>query len=121
LESSLTSSWWTDIRTRGAVPGLPLLEDDVEGRGFWESLKGLFVGTVLEDGAEPDDEYEDYSGAGWGPGDDDDGNGGGGALDDFDDDLVETLVILGLTGLIMGLLWLRGRWMRQGAQVVPQQ
>lgn len=104
-------SWWIDLRTRGATPGLALFEDDGDSPTFWESVKGLFVGPAL-DGVEDDGEYEDYSGAGWGPGDGNDQAGD----NDFDDDLMESLLILALTGAIMGLVWLRGRWARQAGQ-----
>jgi SEL1 protein len=91
---------------------------------MWESVKQLFVGPVLEEGDAAEEEYEDYSGAGWVQGEEGRearGGGDGGALDAFDDDLIETLVILGLTGLIMGLVWLRGRWARQGVAIPQRQ
>jgi hypothetical protein len=105
-------SWWTDMVTRGAVPGLPLFEDEGDNPGAWESIKKLFMGQPLDDGVA--DEYEDYSGAGWGPGEDD--GDGDDPMDTplDDDDILETLVILGIVCLITGLVWFRGQWAAQG-------
>lgn len=44
--------------------------------------------------------------SGWGAGEQD--------LDDLGD-IVESLVIIGLVGVIMLLFWLRGRWAQAGA------
>ncbi|GMK53528.1 hypothetical protein CspeluHIS016_0101140 [Cutaneotrichosporon spelunceum] len=115
-------SWWTDVVTNGDVPGLSLFDDAEHKPGLWEGAKRLFTGAPAaerqdhrrgrEHGDEHehnDDEYDDYSAAGW------EGNDGHGDVDDIDD-LAENLVILGVTALIMFLLWLRQRWGQQGAQ-----
>ncbi|KAL1408819.1 ERAD-associated protein [Vanrija albida] len=101
------TSWWVDFKTRGAVPGLPLFEETAESPTLWEGIKGLFVAPPLDQYVadtldEEDEEQYDVSGAGW----------GGGEGQDLDDlgDVVESLVILGLVGVIMLLFWLRGRW-----------
>jgi hypothetical protein len=60
----------------------------------------------VEDGA------DDYggSGSGWTPGDEDDNLARGGGLDEAED-LLETLMILGLFGLLGCLAWVRGRYL----------
>ncbi|WOO82405.1 Protein sel-1 1 [Vanrija pseudolonga] len=97
------TSWWVDFKTRGAVPGLPLFEEADDTPTLWEGIKGLFVAPPLDqdvaDNLDDDGEY-DVSASGWGAGEQD--------LDDLGD-IVESLVIIGLVGVIMLLFWLRGR------------
>lgn len=53
-----------------------------------------------EAGIEREEGVEDFSGSGWVPDD----------LQGEEDDLFETALILGLGALVMGLVWVRGRW-----------
>lgn len=105
-------SWWVSLRTGGAVPGLGLYDEDQAPQSLWEGIKGLFWPKY--DGYVPADdldEAEDYSGAGWGQGAD--------GEEDFDeiDDIIESLVIVALTGVIMLLFWIRGRMVNRNRQI----
>lgn len=100
-------SWWVAFRTGGAVPGLGLYDEDQAPQSLWEGIKGLLLpkydGYVPEEGDDGGGGGEDYSGAGWGQGQEPD--------DEFDevDDIIESVVIIVLTGVIMVLFWIRGR------------
>ena len=108
-------SWWVSFRTGGAVPGLGLYDEDQAPQSLWEGLKGLVWPKYDGYVPEQDEEVEDYSGAGWAQ-----QQGGGQAGDDeeFDevDDIIESLVIIVLTGVIMVLFWIRGRMVNRNNQ-----
>ena len=89
-----------EIQSGGAIPGLRLFQAaEEQGPSFWSRLSSLFAFEPVE---YEEIEYEDLSGNGW--------TGGDG--EDWEDDFAETLVIIGLTFGIMGLVWLRGAWTR---------
>ncbi|WWC59262.1 uncharacterized protein I303_101812 [Kwoniella dejecticola CBS 10117] len=127
-------SWWIDIQTRGAVPGLSLFEPDPNPQlqlSTWTKIKGLFTdmtplddlendeagnfdvdvdtnsryGGLEEEGEGTGADYEDRSGA---------GSGWRPPAGDDDEDLVEELledlILIGVLCGTVGLIWLRGRW-----------
>jgi hypothetical protein len=107
LEQQLTYSWYNDLASGGADPGLNLFEKEENLPTLWTRIKNLFTIPSLPDEGEG---AEDRSGAGsgWREGE---GDGAGAEFDlDEIDDLLETGIIL-FTMLGIGLLiWLRQRW-----------
>lgn len=99
--------WWVELRTGGEIPGLRLFEPHGEEEtfpGFWDRLSNLFTLPPLEfdEGA-----YDDLSGATWSGGNTPEIDG-----EEWDEDLAETIVIASVVLAIMGLVWLRGFYMR---------
>ena len=132
--TSLTGyRWYTDIVSGGSDPGLNFFEPKDDLPGLWTRIKSLFT-PLLDPEAAGDDEgegeWEDHSeaGSGWrqdpprraggnardGAGRDMPGAQADGGNNEFEldevDDLLETLVILGVTLGIAGLVLLRQRW-----------
>ncbi|OCF76752.1 hypothetical protein I204_02453 [Kwoniella mangroviensis CBS 8886] len=127
-------SWWIDIQTRGAIPGLSIFEPDSNTPQIqistWTRIKSLFTDIppvvpqrpgfdeegfelVADDTARQDnleeEGYEDYSGS---------GSGWTNRPDDVDgdvlvEDLVEDLILVAVLCGTVGLIWLRGRWAQQ--------
>jgi len=98
--------------TAGEMPGLRLFEGE-EGDiqpGLWERIRSLFTSPIQPefegDILDPDGGgYDDLSGSGW--------TGEERGLEDEDlEDLGEVLAIVGIGALVVGLLWLRGTWVR---------
>lgn len=118
----ITHSWYTDLISGGSDPGLNLFEKSDDLPGLWTRIKSLF-NPLFEPGPEgeddpdqlSDDEWDDHSttGSGWRQPrrarDAEGGDAGAGELDEVDD-LLETLVILGVMLGIAGLVFLRQRW-----------
>jgi hypothetical protein len=104
-------SWWTELRTRGEIAGLRLFEpgpDDEainEAPGFMQRFKEMFT---LPPGEYDEEEYDDLSGATW--------SGGNTPMDgddlEWEEDMAETLLILGIVFTIMALVWVRQLWTR---------
>lgn len=101
---------------------MALFDDEPEeAYSRWEQIKGLFgsvkwEGEAVEEGQgqgqgeilDGEDDYYDYSGAGaWR----DDR-----VLEDGED-FVESLMILGLMGMVVGLIWVRNRWFGNAQRV----
>jgi hypothetical protein len=107
LNRGLTDSWYNDIASGGADPGLNLFEKEENLPTLWTRIKNLFTIPSLPNEGEG---AEDRSGAGSGWRDEA-GEGAGAEFDlDEIDDLLETGIIL-FTMLGIGLLiWLRQRW-----------
>ncbi|WVR04491.1 hypothetical protein IAU60_001495 [Kwoniella sp. DSM 27419] len=120
-------SWWIDLRSQGATPGLSLFEPDPNPPiqlSLLERIKALFMYTDTAAGRSLDDAdvdplnlnqnqmveeedggmYEDYSGSGWLP-----AGGEDEELEDMVEDLILVLVLVGTVGLV----WLRSRWAQQ--------
>ncbi|KAL7423081.1 ERAD-associated protein [Cryptotrichosporon argae] len=95
-------SWLEEVRSGGRVKRLRVWDEDGQA-GLWDGVKGLFRQGYADDVEDEGDGYEDLSGNGWGGGDDED-----------IDDLVESMLIVALGGVVMLLLWVRGRWGRIG-------
>lgn len=143
-QDELTISWWIEIATAGEKPGLSLFEDiDSENpRSLFERVKLLFAskprfqalaeagadGTDREQGGvegydadeaatwrreREQDEYEDHSESGWAA------RRAAGEVGD-DDDTLETAIILTVVVIIMGLVYVRGRWVRQQEEQIGQ-
>jgi hypothetical protein len=94
-----------DIRSGGTIPGLSLFDAEEDAPTTWERLKSIFHPLPYYDdedeaGLEREEGVEDFSGSGWVPDD----------LQGEEDDLFETALILGMGALVMGLVWVRGRW-----------
>jgi hypothetical protein len=110
LELKLNCSWYNDIASGGADPGLNLFEKEENLPTLWTRIKNLFtIPSLPSDGEGAED--RSGAGSGWREGE---GGEGGGAGAEFDldeiDDLLETGIIL-FTMLGIGLLiWLRQRW-----------
>ncbi|WVW78646.1 hypothetical protein I302_100606 [Kwoniella bestiolae CBS 10118] len=127
-------SWWIDIQTRGAIPGLSIFDPDPNPNprielSTWTRIKSLFTDIPLappqragmdEEGyLVPDDEYqnleeegyEDYSGSGsqWPTA----RRGENDEEDELLEDLVEDLILVAVLCGTVGLIWLRGRWAQQ--------
>jgi len=109
------------LKTGGAIPGLSLFEDDeplesdnTPKTSFWSELKGIFSppGYVYDGEGEGAVDVGDYHGAGSGwTGERENDQGDIWEGEGFEDeDLVETLVIIGLGAFIMFLFWVRGRY-----------
>ncbi|WWD21783.1 hypothetical protein CI109_106270 [Kwoniella shandongensis] len=115
-------SWWIDIKTGGATPGLSLFEvepTDLPPMTTWDRIKALFTDPFPQDNRpggegllEPFDEdgnlenddsavYDDNSGHGWIQGE---------GYGDEDEEFLEDMVILGLLAGTVGLVWVRARW-----------
>lgn len=123
------SSWYTDLLSGGSDPGLNLFEKSDDLPGLWTRIKSLFTPLFEPDGGEEADgdgdadhsadEWDDHSGTGSGwrqprrahdaEGADAGAGGGDFELDEVDD-LLETIVILGVMLGIAGLVFLRQRW-----------
>lgn len=130
-------SWWIDFKTRGQVPGLPLFEDDDEAHSTlsaWDQLKALFSPPIWDAEGDMIDNMgeevgaEDWSGAGsgWRDGEEAAGAAGGyigqgegdlgmGVQGEEMEDVLETVVVLALIGLLGGLVWVRGRMVQAAA------
>jgi hypothetical protein len=107
LEQQLTRSWYNDIASGGADPGLNLFEKEENLPTLWTRIKNLFtIPSLPTDGEGAED--RSGAGSGWREGE---GDGAGAEFDlDEIDDLLETGIIL-FTMLGIGLLiWLRQRW-----------
>ena len=107
LELKLTRSWYNDIASGGADPGLNLFEKEENLPTLWTRIKNLFtIPSLPSDGEGAED--RSGAGSGWREGE---GDGAGAEFDlDEIDDLLETGIIL-FTMLGIGLLiWLRQRW-----------
>ncbi|ORX35868.1 hypothetical protein BD324DRAFT_629317 [Kockovaella imperatae] len=119
-------SWWTEFQTRGEIPGLRFFEPDESSRqprvGLFARLKEIIATTWIPPYLDEYDDgelYEDVSGSGWTT--TTAGDAGGGVMDEGDEDLMETVVILGVALVIMGLVWLRGLWIRWEADRVRRE
>lgn len=108
----------------GKEPGLSLFEPDEELPGIWERIKAIFTPAPYYDDYVGYDGLDgmpagadDYTGAGWAGNEDNGGGGGGdagnGGINDLEEDLLESGVILGLGFAVMALVWLRNRWAAQ--------
>ncbi|KAK8847683.1 hypothetical protein IAR55_005542 [Kwoniella newhampshirensis] len=115
-------SWWVDIKSGGATPGLSLFEaepTDIPKMSTWDRIKALFTepfpiegsgGGVLLDPLEEEGNlenedaatYDDNSAPGW--------TQGGAGYGDEEEEFLEDLVILGLLVGTVGLIWVRARW-----------
>lgn len=95
------------MRTAGQMPGLRLFEgeeDDIQP-GLWGRVSSVFTALPQEfdqDVLDPEG-FEDLSGSGWV------GEDTGLEAEDIED-MAEVLAIVGIGALVVGLLWLRGRW-----------
>lgn len=102
------------MRTAGETPGLRLFESEEEDTqvGLWERIKSLFTAPpgYDEDILDPEGAagvgYEDLSGVGSGWV----GENEGGLEGEDMEDLGQVMMIFGVAGLVVGLIWLRARW-----------
>jgi hypothetical protein len=85
----------------------PLAEEDIVHTSIWDRIGNLFA---FEPAELDQGEYDDLSGSQWSGGQqagDPDGDGM-----DWEDEMAETVIIVLVVGLIMGLVWLRQVVMR---------
>ncbi|OCF37496.1 hypothetical protein I316_00620 [Kwoniella heveanensis BCC8398] len=130
-------SWWIDLRTHGATPGLSLFAPDPNPQiqlSTLDRIKALFtdltpvpsdergeydldVGYQNEEGleGEGDDVYEDRSGSGWAQHQHQHQRDRERQQieDDEVEDLLEDLVLIVVLVGTVGLVWLRSRWAQQ--------
>lgn len=85
----------------------PVESDEItQPHSIWDRIGNLFAFDPADLDGEA--EYDDLSGSQWGGGSTGGAQGENGELLEWEDELAETIIIVGVVALIMALVWLRG-------------